>query len=816
MASKLTEGEYTVSVAQKDADALKGSVKVENEKVASIEVLSDVAPFTSNAKNAATVGVQVLNQYGEDITKLNYTDITVTVAGAAATGSLTSNGTLNLTNLSPIAKEGDNVILTLVHGKTGVAKQATVKLSAQSAISEIAFGELYNKDGKTLTQDTDLAKDKFYLPVSTKDQYGSVVDNVTTINTEILFTNTNPGVATFSPVKTVTINGKDANVVEVTGVNLDGTANLIAVATKTGKSAQTAVKVAEGVKISSVALSSPTQVVSANKDVYFPLTVVDTAGKEIKTEKELAAIKKDSVSTSTGSSIVEVEGKEGLFVKVAKGSVIENQAVTVVVTTQSGKVATQSVVVKAEAVPTVITGLASNVPTALRAKDANGVTIKNTNLVVEDQYGQVITDKAVLGAITFTATADPANSATVTITDPDADKKSAKIVATPNTTEKSSKVNFKLFKNGANVEASTLTKTFKVVSDNQFESYSVEDVPTIYADATNDNKVVAAYNQDIEVTAKTASGDLVTLDEGVDFTVNGKTAAGSEVKFADKATTATEKVTITINATGEVLTKEITYSNVAPKVEKVQLVKNDSVVEDSSGTAGKAKEITSSTKIEEVNAVTFAGGKAFNIAELSKLVDFVVTDSYGQTVAADEQSGLVIKLADGKTIATQTLTLSKVSGDVTFANNGLINAAASEFTAGAEFNSLFKLAGVSGNTVKVTATAKHTPTQDAADAANAANASIATARNLVVDTNTAAETNLLTQLNGLSGMAATGVTLAVKAPVTGPSEVATAKVAANGDITKGTTQQVLNVTITIAKANGTTVEKTIAVTIPAL
>lgn len=91
-----------------------------------------------------------------------------------------------------------------------------------------------------------------------------------------------------------------------------------------------------------------------------------------------------------------------------------------------------------------------------------------------------------------------------------------------------------------------------------------------------------------------------------------------------------------------------------------------------------------------------------------------------------------------------------------------------------------------------------------------ANQDIAAAKELVVDVTS--DTNLLTTLNALPGMSDTDVTLAVKAEVTGDD---TAKVATNGAITKGTAEQTLNVTITIAKTNGTTVEKVIAVTIPA-
>lgn len=714
LTSKMTAGEYTVTVAQKDADALKGSVTVENEKVSAINVLSDKAAFVDAGKTSATVTVQVVNQYGEDITKLNASDVTVTAGGIATDARLATDGTLTIDlPAGGTAKDGDKAVITLVHGKTGVSTQATVTLSAVSAISEISFGELYNKDGKKLSQDTDFSKDKFYLPVMTKDQYGKDIKDLVKINDEVLFTNTNPAIFTLgnsNKVKNVTINGKETQVLEVVDTNLAGAADLIAVSKTSGKSAKTSVTVEQGVTYSSISVGAPTEVLSAGKTAYFPLTVTDSNGNAVSTKKAEAAIKQDTLTASSGYLIKEVEGKEGLFVVVPGGSVVKDQAVTVVVTTKSGKVATQTLVAKEAAKATVITGIDSEKSTALRAS-GDSVTINNTDLIVEDQYGQVITDEAALDAITFTAeAANDASAAAFTVATASGNK-SVTVTPKANTTEVGGKVTFKLTGTGA--EASALTQAFTIVKDAQFESYTVADVAPIYVKS---GVVATGYDKAIKVKAKTASGEVVNLVQGADFTVRGKQAEGDAVVIPEGETSVTKTATITINATGEELTKEITYSNVAPKVAKVQLVKNNSVVK-TSGTVGEAIAITPSTKIEEVDSVTFAGGKVFTITELAKLVDFVVTDSYGKTVAGDEQGEtLTITLGDTVEVDTQTLTLSKVSGDVTFNNNGLESAMVSEFTAESEWNSIFKLAGVAGNTVKVKATTAYSTNATAASA----------------------------------------------------------------------------------------------------
>ncbi|MEG0450434.1 MAG: S-layer homology domain-containing protein [Lysinibacillus sp.] len=668
MTSKLTEGEYTVTVAQKDADALKASLKVENEKVSKLEIASTVAPVTS--PTVATINAKVLNQYGEDITKLNHSDVTVTVSGAATAGVLNNEGVLTLT-LAPLAKEGESIFITLVHAKTGVSTQATVKVSKTAAVSEVAFGKLYNKDGKTLNQDTDFSKDKFYVPVTAKDQYGKEVTDVVKLNNELVITNTNPAVATVNTtVKTVKIDNKDVNVVEVTNTNLAGSTNLIAVSKTTGANTSTTLNVEAGVKVSSLSVNSPLELVTAGKDVLFPLTIIDTAGKELKTKKEYDALNaKDPINLSAGASVVEVKDK-GLFVKVAGTSVIKDQAVTVVISSTTGKVSTQTVIAKEAAKPTVITGLSSKKATSLRVGDTTGVNIANTDLVVEDQYGQVITDKAVLSTITFAVTADPTtvfNIATVTA---DKEYKITAVSPVTNSEVKSSKLSFKILDGATPVESSTFTKTFTVVEDSQFASYEVADVKTIYAAAgsgPNEGKflVDAGYNQDIVVKAKTSAGEVVELKEGVDFTVTGQPADGEEVKFAKDAKEAKVTVTITINRTGEQLTKELTYSNVAPKVADFIFTSTTSL------DADKAE------ALEDLIAVT----GSFTIADLhTNKAKIVTTDQYGKksfVVAADtltivpSDASKVTVTNNGTATASVTSTVSTIVtakvkiGDVT-------------------------------------------------------------------------------------------------------------------------------------------------------
>lgn len=268
LAGKLTAGEYTVNVTGLSEQALTGKVTAEDEKISSIEILSDVAVRdASTPTTKATVTAQVKNQYGEDVTKLYFGDITVTAGGVATAGTIAANGVVTLT-LTGTPKDDDSINLVLVHAATGTSATKTVKLSAAASASEVSFGTLYNKDGKTLSQDTDTAKDDFYLPITVKDQYGKEITKATEAG-DVMITNANPAVLTLSKLQEVEINGKKGLALKVTGVGLAGTSNVVAISKTSGKSTQATVTVAEGVKISSLALSAPAEVASVNAKVYF-------------------------------------------------------------------------------------------------------------------------------------------------------------------------------------------------------------------------------------------------------------------------------------------------------------------------------------------------------------------------------------------------------------------------------------------------------------------------------------------------------------------------------------------------------------------
>ncbi|MCR8630380.1 S-layer homology domain-containing protein [Paenibacillus radicis (ex Xue et al. 2023)] len=150
------------------------------------------------------------------------------------------------------------------------------------------------------------------------------------------------------------------------------------------------------------------------------------------------------------------------------------------------------------------------------------------------------------------------------------------------------------------------------------------------------------------------------------------------------------------------------------------------------------------------------------------------------------------------------VTLSLTSSNANVANNGAITYTSSAVTGNVSV--IITKAGETQDTKTIAVTVPaHTPTP-----AELANASIAAAKALLPSSLTVIEgtyTNLLTYLNGLSGMSATGVTLSLTS--------SNANVANNGAITYTSSAVTGNVTVLINKANGTQATKNIAVTVPA-
>lgn len=720
LTSKITAGEYVVSVTGLADTALTGSVKTADEKVTGIEILSDIAPL--NSDNTASIGYKVVNQYGEDLTKLE--DVEVSLSGAALESVTNGKLTFDKAGTTEL-KAGDKVVITLIHKASATSTTKTVTVSATAKASEVSFGTLYNKDGKTLNEDTNLSVDKFYLPLNVKDQYGNVITDANKIAANDLFlTNTNPLAVTadLATLTTIKINNVDTLVLPVNAPSSKtnaaaGESTLTVIAAASGKNAQAKVSVAEATRTDAVKFGTAT--VFAGEDTLVPVTVLDKNGNEIKDLKVLKdTVKGIKVTSKVGETLDELVEKDGsLFIKVAPLAE-KNDVHTIVVQSSTNKVATVTLTAKDAIAPKVITGLNSSVSTAIREQADASVSIAPSKITVEDQYGQVIAADKLLAKLgsEYQIKAETVEGAPFTVGGTiNKDGGAITVTYKAGQDRSSANVTFKLYKKDGStfkaVESSAFAKEFTVVKDSSFASYKASDIGTVYVKAVKDDAgkvtgytIPTNYEQGLEVKAVTNSGSEVTLTAGKDYTVkstvvenssddliNGNDATG--ITFASGADTTTAKVTFTINATGQEIVKEVTFSKVAPKVETVQLVENNSVVSKS------ATELQLAT-LKAATPVTT--NSTFDLNALEGKVDVVVTDQYGVRVALNEEDDTVT--LEGGSAITPSITFSKLSGDVTFSNNGTANASVVAFSANSTFNTRLNVSSVSATPLKVTAT----------------------------------------------------------------------------------------------------------------
>lgn len=652
LTSKLAKGDYEVSVKPADAEkALTAKVAVADEAVEALSILTDKVAVDDKDAKKANVAYQVTNQYGEDITAsalAKGVEATATVknskvAGLTVKKSTVVDGKVQL-EFSAAPQEGDTVQITLVDSKTAKTVTKTVTISSEAIASTVEIGALTNKDGKTLTEDVDVTKDEFYLPLTVKDQYGNAVTDAEEATEELTVTNTNTSVVTFDAIKTIkTADGKEQLVLPVKKVHSAGSAVALVIANVNGANATATVTVKEGLKLGSATLSDPAGIVTANSTVLFPLAVTNTNGEAVKTVKEFEALKEKTAAVvmTEGTKVIEKDGALYLEAKVGAEGVPFTAYIIV-----NGKNSTKVVTPQKASEAKVITGVSADVAKAIRA--GKEVTVKNTDLIVLDQYNQQLT-KDQLADVTFTATVDKADEETLTATVED---KTATIKASnDDKTAKTGKVTFTL----TGKADSAFAQTFSVVKDADFTGYTVSDLATVQVEGEDGAyTVVRGEDAQFTVTAKDASNNAVVLTEAKDYNVSGISAADiAALKFAEGADTAKLTATITINATGKQFTKEVTFSKEASKVQSVKFVKNATAATDNS------------EAISEVTVPATAANEAtvVNKDALLNVADIESVDQFSQK-------------ADVTIDAITNVTFTKVSGDVTFAKNGLADATA--------------------------------------------------------------------------------------------------------------------------------------------
>ena len=653
----ITADKYTITIGDNITE-LTG----EASKVVSIEVTGEELVLAASAANpmvsndTATAAYVVKNQFGEDVSK------NATIASGDAKITATS-GTVTY-KAAGGEKVGDAVAVVLYDTTTGVSTSKVLKLSNKSVISSLTLKGIYNKDGKTLSEDTNLTNDAFYILLEAKDQYGKAV-TATGSYTDVVV-NLVPGLTgtTLAGAFTkVTVDGTDYLGIRINGTPAVGTASTIIIAKSNGQSVTATYSVADGVKVDTFDFSVPEMVVAGEK-VNFEFSATDTYGNAVTDVAKLNAM------TGTHTNFSFEKGKDGKAVLVydvtAKSSQTTDTIESAMFITKTNKVVTKTFTLKAAATPKAITNVKDVAISALNATD-NKITIKPENIVVEDQYGREMKAADVKKAIDATTTAEAA-AQLFTIS-------GASTGASNNTnlefTVKAGKdagtetITLKL--NG--VADSDYTVTLSTVDQKTIKSYELADIATVYTNGTDATS--GDYLRAVTVNGILADGSKVVVpatEYNVITSANitysaGKIGAVANLKNTGKALEkvdeATEKVTVVINATAEELTKDVKISKAAPAV--------------------------ASAKLDGVDEITLTAGDEVSIAKLVANGKIKVTDQYGveSAFAAD----------------TNRLSITEVSDttNVTVTNNGL-SSATTAMSATGNYTATAKITFASGYT----------------------------------------------------------------------------------------------------------------------
>jgi uncharacterized protein (DUF736 family) len=420
MGSKLTEGTYEVSVTGLTADALKGSVTVKDETLTSVEIIGTNLVADASTASTATIGFKTLNQYGErmSVTTPNVTSSFGT-ANVTQDCTPTKTGVVTVTNIiSTLQVVGTSGSVTVVDTTKGINATATVTYSAPASAKVMTIAGLYNvTDGKIkdITKGDTVAD--YVLLATVADQYGNAL-NAAKLNGKVT-----PNLVAGGGVSAVgtwtdkTIDGKDYVALSLVGNATDlnkattGTFYFTFVNPTLGLLANTSFTVKSGTVIKTLSISA-NDTIYQGQDNELAFEAVDTDGNAVTKYSTLT----DLVSfTLTGSNnttnyvkfVKKADGTAKLVYKPANtldttyGAGLKKSTIaTFTASVNDSK--TTSYFVKSltfttyqKRVAKEVTGLKAATATAV----ASGQSFKlyATDLVVEDQYSNVMSDSEVKG-----------------------------------------------------------------------------------------------------------------------------------------------------------------------------------------------------------------------------------------------------------------------------------------------------------------------------------------------------------------------------------------------------------------------------------
>ncbi|MFF2178545.1 S-layer homology domain-containing protein [Lysinibacillus sp. NPDC058147] len=653
-ATNFQAADYTVNVSGLTEKVLTSDVKIEAQKVTSIEILDEVAVVDKAAKTdgtfeagtTATVGYVVKDQYGTDITKstsLKTNDnANTTVVADSAKGVVKLSGAV-----VEGKKIGDLVPVVLFDSATGTSVSKTVKLSAESTVSSIEVAGIYNAKGEEVALNDSSKASDAYIVLNLKDQYGKEITDPAKA-TGLVITNTNTtNLEIDNTVSKVKIGDKDKLVVSLKSILKAGDTDVLLISTTNGQSAKYTVKVAETATTNGISVSQP-EIAVAEESTLIPLTVTDKEGNVITNKKVLADANKGIKIGGTTVAESALEVKDGQVYYKTTFNTAGTQAL--VFQTSTYKVATITVDVKAKAVPTVVRGLKN--PLVISTSQAPVTITAKDHLIIEDQYGREMKNSVAPVTVTLVGTSDVVTLNGNTVT------------AVKNGT---ATLNVALVTPNGTID-STVEVKVQVTDGTEYNGYEIAEI----------GKTKVATDKAITINGLLNGGKVaLEANEYTATVTGGKLAApqvvtAGKVNIADTAlntdtTAAANKIDteftlkVTINATGQILEQKFVVSADAEKTQDFFFTASETTAE-----YNAAKAITEATL---VSGSTVANLKS--TGDAPAVVNVATVDQYGN-------KAITALVADTVTIVPEKVTDVKITGNGTADATATLNTGVKE------------------------------------------------------------------------------------------------------------------------------------------
>lgn len=603
---KLVVGDYTVTVT--GVDLVEGqntaTTTVLAEQIATIELddnaYSTATPYAGNV----TVAYKLLNQYNEDITD-NYlvTNFTATSSkGTIAASQPSAKGTITITGLT-VADTDKTLVVTLVDKTFAKTASKTVNIQAQIGLDTITLSQPVIPTGKDKIERT--ATD-VVIPYAAVDQFGS--EFVLANTTAMTFVSSDTTALPTANITVKSIGGTDKLVITAFGAfNGAKDITLTAIVNATGKTSSVTFTVYGTATAKTPILVEPVSSPGTSETINVELQMLDTYGNQM-TAADIVAAKAGFTVLSSNTDVFTV----GTIALVNKKAVIPVTAKTLKTTANlmvtvnaTGESTTLPITVVEAKYPASVT----LVPSATTAGKDGLITIKAT---FQDQYGQPITtsnnvvrftadnNDFVLNSTSTGLLATPVDETVTNLVD-------TGIVVKATDWEKTTVITAELV-NAAAYDADKVvdTKTLTLSSTTEAAeyTYSITAIPTLYGKAGHDKN--SAYAQDIELVAKDAGGNVVSLPAGY---VTNVTSTNANIGVD----TATMKVFAIDEATGT-----------------IAVWKGATKLAETTVTAIEDLPIAASIEIEE-EAITIDGKNAADALTAIK-ANMEIKDQYGVVV----------------------------------------------------------------------------------------------------------------------------------------------------------------------------------------